>query len=200
MNRAFLPADDWDEQERTVRLADGQESNYGLGVYNRISDGRRVISHGGESAGFLSTNNVYPELKSAIVVMTNTWSSGAYTRISRGLAEIVLPPVAPDTVATAQATRIRTVYGQLRSGALDRRLLTENANYYFSQTVTADFQSSLAPLGAPTSIEPQGSSSLRGGFVIQNYSVKYPDRTLDLSVFMEPGANGRVEQFLVRGE
>ena len=112
-----------------------------------ISDGRRVISHGGESAGFLSTNNVYPELKSAIVVMTNTWSSGAYTQISRGLAEIVLPPVAPDTVATAQATRVRTVYGQLRSGALDRRLLTENANYYFSQTVTADFQSSLAALG-----------------------------------------------------
>jgi hypothetical protein len=199
MNRAFLPADDWDEQERTVKLIDGKETNYGLGVYNRVSNGRRVISHGGESAGFLSSNNAYPVQKAAIVVMTNTWSSGAYTQISRGLAEIVLPPVAPDP-ATAQAARVRTVYNQLRTGTLDRKLLTGNANYYFSPTVVGDFHSSLAPLGAPASIEPDGSSSLRGGYVIQSYSVKYPDRTLELSVFMEPGANGRVEQFLVRGE
>ena len=199
MNRALLPADDWDEQERTVKLADGEDSNYGLGVYNRLINGRRVISHGGESAGFLSTNNVYPELKSAIVVMTNTWSSSAYGQISRGLAGIVLPPLAPD-IATVQADRVRTVYNQLRTGALDRKLLTGNANYYFTPSVTADFHSSLAPLGAPTSIEPDGEASLRGGFVIQNYTVNYPYRALDLSVFMEPAANGRIEQFLVRGD
>jgi len=199
MNRAILPADDWEEQETSVKLADGSDTSYGLGVNSRVSRGRKVISHGGESAGFLSTNSVYPDQKAAIVVMTNTWSSGAYTQISRGLAEIVLPPTAPDP-ATAQAARVRTVYDQLRSGTLDRRLLTDNANYYFSDAVTGDFHSSLAPLGAPTAIEPQGSSVLRGGFVIQNYSVKYPNRSLDLSVFMEPGANGRVEQFLVRGE
>lgn len=199
MNRALLSADDWDEQERTVKLTDGKDTNYGLGVYNRVSNGRQVISHGGESAGFLSTNNVYPELKSAIVVMTNTWSSSGYGQILRGLAEIVLPPVAPDA-ATAQAARVRTVYDQLRTGTLDRKMLTENANHYFSPTVVGDFQSSLRPLGAPMSIEPDGSSALRGGFVMQHFTVKYPNRTLDLSVFMEPGANGRVEQFLVSGE
>jgi CubicO group peptidase (beta-lactamase class C family) len=198
MNRAFIPADDWEEQERTVRLTEGKDTNYGLGVYNRVSNGRRMISHGGESAGFLSANNVYPDLKAAIVVMTNTWSSGAYSQISRGLAEIVLPAVSPDPVPAAHAARVRTVYDQLRSGNLDRKLLTDNASYYFTPTVTADFHSSLSPLGTPVSIEPEGSSTLRGGFVIQGYTVKYPNRTLDLSVFMEPGANGRIEQFLVR--
>lgn len=200
INRAVLPADDWEEQEQAVRLTDGSETGYGLGVNNRINRGRRVISHGGESAGFLSTNAVYPEQKAAIVVMTNTWSSGAYSQISRGLADIVLPPVALDPVPAVQAARVRTVYDQLRSGTLDRKLLTDNANYYFTEAVTGDFRSSLSPLGAPTSIEAEGNSVLRGGFVIQNYSVKYPNRTLDLSVFMEPGADGRVEQFLVRGE
>ncbi|MCL6697947.1 beta-lactamase family protein [Sphingomonas sp. NSE70-1] len=200
MNRAYIPADDWDEQERTVRLADGEDSNYGLGVRNTVRDGRRVISHSGESAGFLSLNSVYPESKSAIIVMTNTWSSGAYSQISRGLAEIILPPTSADPVPAAQAATVRTVYNQLRSGMLDRKLLTANANYYFTPTVAADVRSSLSPLGAPVSIEPDGSSTLRGGFVIQGYTVKYPNRTLDLSVFMEPGANGRVEQFLVRGE
>jgi len=38
---------------------------------------------------------------------------------------------------------------------------------------------------------------LRGGFVIQGYTIKYPGRTLDLSTFYEPGDNGRIEQFLV---
>ena len=198
MNRALLPADDWAEQETTVKLTDGKDTGYGLGVYNRVSNGRRVISHGGESVGFLSANNVYPDQKAAIVVMTNTWSSPASGQITRGLAEIVLPSKA-DPVAAAHAERVRMVYNQLRTGALDRSLLTPNASYYFTPTVTADFQSSLAPLGEPAAIVPDGGSVLRGGFVIQGYTIKYPDRELDLSVFMEPGANGRVEQFLVSG-
>ena len=199
MNRALLPADDWEEQERTVKLTDGRDTYYGLGVYNRVAGGRRVISHGGESVGFLSANNVYPDLKSAIVVMTNTWSSPASGQLTRGLAEIVLPPVKADSATAIHAARVRTVYDQLRNGTLDRKLLTDNANYYFTPTVTADFRSSLAPLGAPVAIEPDGAPALRGGFVIQHYTVKYPDRELDLSVFMEPGAEGRIEQFLVSG-
>ena len=199
MNRALLPADDWEEQERTVKLTDGRDTYYGLGVYNRVAGGRRVISHGGESVGFLSANNVYPDLKSAIVVMTNTWSSPASGQLTRGLAEIVLPPVKADSATAIHAARVRTVYDQLRNGTLDRKLLTDNANYYSTPTVTADFRSSLAPLGAPVAIEPDGAPALRGGFVIQHYTVKYPDRELDLSVFMEPGAEGRIEQFLVSG-
>jgi CubicO group peptidase (beta-lactamase class C family) len=200
MNRALLPVDDWAEQEATVKLTDGKDTFYGLGVYNRVSSGRSVISHGGESVGFLSANKVYPEQKAAIVVMTNTWSSPASGQITRGLAEIVLPPVETNPATAARTERVRTVYNQLRTGRLDRKLLTANANYYFTPTVTRDFQTSLAPLGEPTAIEADGTPALRGGFVIQGYTIKYPDRELDLSVFMEPGANGRVEQFLVSGQ
>ncbi len=201
MERSLVPADDWAEQESTVKLADGKDTYYGLGVYNRVANGRRMISHGGESVGFLSANNVYPDQKAAIVVMTNTWSSPASGQIMRGLADIVLPPLTADSdpVAAAHAARVRTVYDQLRTGALDRKLLTPNANYYFTPTVAGDFRTSLGPLGAPTAIEPQGTPALRGGFVTQHYAVKYPDLTLNLSVFMEPGATGRVEQFLVTG-
>lgn len=199
INRALLPAEDWIEQEATVKLIDGKDTNYGLGVYNRTSSSRRVISHGGESVGFLSSNNVYPDQKAAIVVMTNTWSSPASGQITRGLAEIILPPDDTDPAQAARTERVRTVYNQLRTGALDRKLLTANANYYFTPTVTGDFHASLAPLGEPVAIEPDGKPALRGGFVIQHYKIKYPDRELDLSLFMEPGANGRVEQFLVSG-
>jgi hypothetical protein len=33
--------------------------------------------------------------------------------------------------------------------------------------------------------------------MIQGYTIKYPNRTLNLSTFYEPVPNGRIEQFLV---
>jgi len=199
INRSLVPAEDWEEQEKTIKLNDGKDSGYGLGVYAAKVDGRLRISHGGESVGFLSTNQVYPAEKAAIVVMTNSWSGDAYSRIARDLAKIVLAPAVQDAAtATAQAKRARSVYDQLVAGKLDRSQLTENANYYFTPQAIADYHSSLAPLGPPTSFEPDGKPVLRGGFVIQGYTIKYPNRTLDLSTFYEPGPTGRIEQFLVK--
>jgi D-alanyl-D-alanine carboxypeptidase len=198
INRSLVPAEDWEEQEKTAKLNDGKDTGYGLGVSVGTPDGRRRISHGGESVGFLSTNQVYPAERAAIVVMTNSWSGDAYNRIARDIAKIVLPAAATqDSTVSAQAARARTVYDQLRTGQLDRSLLTDNANYYFTQQAVADFQSSLAPLGEPISFEPDGKPVPRGGFVIQGYTIKYPSGTLELSTFYEPGANGRIEQFLV---
>ena len=200
IDRALIPADDWAAQETPVKLSDGSDTGYGLGVGIRTVDSRKVIRHTGEAVGFLSSNSVWPAERAAVVVLTNTWSSGAYTRIARDIARVILPqPPAPpqDAVVAARAARARTVYDQLRAGRLDRALLTQNANYYFTPQAIADFHSSLAPLGEPTAFEPSGKPVLRGGFVIQGYTVKYPGRTLDLSTFYEPGASGRIEQFLV---
>jgi len=197
LNRSVLPAEDWVEQETTVKLNSGKDSGYGLGVYVR-TDPRRAITHGGESVGFLSANNVYPNEKAAVVVLTNSWSGNAYARIARDIATIVLPAAGgSDGTATLQAARARTVFNQLRSGALDRSLLTENANYYFTPQAIADYRASIASLGEPTAFEANGSPVLRGGYVIQGYTIKYPTRSLSLSTFYEPGANGRIEQFLV---
>ena len=192
INRALLPADDWAEQETMVKLADGSDTGYGLGVFLRSAP-RPAVTHTGESVGFLSVNNVYPADRAAVVVLTNSWSGRAYGEISRGIARIILPAAPLDPAAV----RVRSVYDQLRAGKLDRALLTADANYYFTPTTIADFKSSLGPLGDPTAFEPAGGEELRGGFVIQGYTVKYPDRTLNLSTFREPGPNGRIEQFLV---
>ena len=196
LDRTTVPAEDWETQETTVKLNNGKDSGYGLGVFVR-NEPRRAIVHGGEAVGFLSTNNVYPAERAAIVVLTNSWSGNAYARIARDIATIVLPSASTDATIGAQANRARAIYDELRAGNLDRSQLTDNANYYFTPQAIADYQSSLAPLGKPTTFEAQGSPVLRGGFVKQDYSVKYPGATLNLSTFYEPGANGRVEQFLV---
>lgn len=197
MNRAVLPARDWREQETEVRLNNGKGTNYGLGVFVQPGPPRSV-SHTGEAVGFLSVNTVYPDQRAAVVVLTNSWNTGdAFTRIAHDIAAVILPAAPADSAAAAQAKRARALFDELRRGMIDRSLLTKNANFYFSPQAIADFQASLAPLGQPTAFEPKGNPVLRGGFVIQAYTVTYPGRKLSISTFYEPGPNGRVEQFLV---
>lgn len=199
LNRSLLAADDWAAQEQTIKLTDGRDSGYGLGVFVAERGGRKVVSHTGEAVGFLSINNVYPDDKAAIVVLTNSWSGSAFTDIAKKLAEIVLPATASTGAATndAVATRVRHLLERVSRGEVDRAAVTDNLAYYFTPQVLADYRASLAPLGPPTAIEASGTPALRGGFETRSYKLVYPSRTLNLSVFIEPGANGRVEQFLI---
>ena len=197
MNRTLLPADDWAAQEVPVKLTDGTSTGYGLGVTIGQTAGRRFVEHSGEAVGFLSENIVLPDDKGAVVVLTNAWFSDAYSRIATAIGRTVFP-AAPATAADQAAlTRARLVFDQLRGGTLDPKQLTDNANYYFTPAAQADYRTSLSPLGEPTAFVQTGTARLRGGFVGRSFRITYPDRTLRLSTFTEPGENGRLEQFLV---
>jgi D-alanyl-D-alanine carboxypeptidase len=195
MNRALLPARAWQEQETATILNSGMAVNYGLGVQLAGMGGHRAVLHGGEAVGFLSTNIVFPEEREAVVVLVNAWFGNAHDRIARGIVDILHPQAqAGDEAALAAARRI---YDQLRSGTLDRALLTENANHYFTEAVQRDYRDSLGPLGEPRDFVASGPARLRGGFVNRNYRVGYEGRQLVIVTYAEPGENGRFEQFLV---
>ena len=198
MSRALLPVDDWVAQETPITRSDGKTNGYGLGIINHYARDRHIIDHGGEAVGFLTQNTVYPDSKAAIVVFTNADFSGATDTITEGIEKIVLDR--PESVVTGEGDRladVRAVYDALVSAKLDRSKFTPNLNQYFDATVLGDYSSSLAPLGAPTSIEVRGKPRLRGGFVNRNYSIHYPGKTLTLVTYAEPGPNGRWEQFLI---
>jgi CubicO group peptidase (beta-lactamase class C family) len=201
IDRAVLPADDWQAQETPVKLADGKDTGYGLGVEIGTTETGDVpyVEHNGEAVGFLSENIVYPEQKAAVVVLTNSDFSDAVFTMAKGISDVILPQLAgPSNDAEAQHTaEARKVFDQLRAGNLDRALMTDDANYYFTATALGDYQSSLSKLGEPTSFEATRGPRLRGGFVNRNYKVTYPDRTLNVVTYAEPGDNGRYEQFLV---
>ncbi|WP_118856926.1 serine hydrolase domain-containing protein [Sphingomonas mesophila] len=196
LTRTGLPGDDWAEQEQPVLRSDGASNGYGLGIYNRRLRDRRIVSHGGAAVGFLTQNAVYPDSRAAITVLTNADFSGASGDLLQGLERIVLSP--PDAQVTEgdRLADVRTLYAGLVAGRLDRTRLTENLNYYFNRTRTADYRTSLAPLGTPT-ITLNGPAILRGGFVNRVYTLKYAKRELSLSTYAEPGANGRWEQFMI---
>jgi CubicO group peptidase (beta-lactamase class C family) len=202
MNRSLIPARDWVEQETPVLRTDGRTNGYGLGVYNINQRERHVINHGGEAVGFLTQNTVYPDTKDAIIVFTNADFSGATGTLTQGIEKIVLDSPEPALAGeTNRLADVHAIYDMLVSGNVDRSKFTQNLNFYFTPQVIADYRNSLAPLGAPTSIEELGKPRLRGGFVNRNYAIHYAGgKTLTLVTYADAGANGRWEQFMIMPE
>jgi D-alanyl-D-alanine carboxypeptidase len=201
INRSLIPAEDWAEQETPVVRTDGRTNGYGLGIVNHYARQRHIIDHGGEAVGFLTQNTIYPDTKDAIIVFTNADYSGATDTLTEGIEKIVLDQ--PEHALVGEGDRladVRAVYAALAGGQIDRSKFTANLNGYFDATVVGDYHSSLAPLGAPASIESQGPPRLRGGFVNRNFAIHYPGKTLTLITYAEPGANGRWEQYMIMPE
>lgn len=201
INRTVLTPEDWETQETEIKLADGKASHYGLGVFVRDRDGHRLVEHGGEAVGFLSSNNVIPDQKFAVVALVNADFGGTQDAIADGITDLLVPPAPlpprPMTLDEHRDALARQLYTQLQKGTLDRALLTEDANYYFDATAIGDYRDSLGPLGEPQSITPLGKARLRGGFVNRNYAVQYPGKKLIIVTYAEAGATGKFEQFIV---
>jgi len=180
------------QMETEVQLASGVGSHYGLGVSVGMTDGRRVISHGGEVSGFTAQNTVYPDDRAAVVVLTNLDSTDAPVQIATKIAKVLLG--ASEGEKNRAIDQARKVFEGLQHGRIDRTLFTANANAYFTAQALADFASSLAPLGAPKEFTQQ-SKSLRGGMAFRRYSVVFPKRTVHVTTFTMP--DGALEQYMV---
>jgi D-alanyl-D-alanine carboxypeptidase len=192
IEQKLLKPQSYRQQQTEVLLKNGRATGYGLGVDVGLNHGHRAISHGGEVSGFTSENIVFPDDKAAIVVLTNQDAANASGQIANQMAGVIFPTTqqAPPGIIA----RYRGVYEGLQQGKIDRALFTDNANFYFSEQAIKDFASSLGPLGVPQSFVQSGQS-LRGGMIFRGFTVRYPDKTLGISVFEMP--DGKIEQFQV---
>ena len=198
INRTLLPREDWDEMERPVRLADGTTNGYGLGVSKKLTAGRWVIDHGGESVGFLSQNSVWVDDRVAVVVLTNGDFAGVQDQLTATIAEIVLPKSAQANLGeAARVDDVRATLAGITSGRFNPALFTGNARFYFSRQTLGDYRTSLRALGPLIKVTPARPPRLRGGFVNRVFELHYGKRKLVLITYAEPGAHGRWEQFMV---
>ncbi|MDV3456625.1 serine hydrolase domain-containing protein [Sphingomonas sp. HF-S4] len=197
IERKLLPAEDWIEQERMIRLTDGSPANYGLGVSLSQRGDYKQVSHGGAAVGFLSQSIVIPDARLSVVALVNGDFGNAQSTIANGIVSLLLPAAKANDDEAWRTKLARDFYAALQKGEPDRSLLTENAAYYFNAETVRDYRDSLGPLGAPTSIEPLGAPRLRGGFVNRNYRIVYPTRTLTLITYADPGRDGKIEEFMV---
>jgi len=194
MNRSLLAAKSYDELFAPVKLKDGTNTHYALGLSVRTVLGKTLYEHSGEVSGFVSENMVFPDEKAAIVVLTNQDAARAAGIIGRGLAPIVL---GVDTQGPTEAEKqALEIYNGLMQGKIDRSLFTPNCNAYFSDQALGDFQSSLSPLGKPSALK-QTAEELRGGMTFRIFSVVLPDSKEHLQVTTYTMPDGKLEQYLV---
>jgi len=192
INQTILTPASYHVMQTEVLLKNGVGTGYGLGVSVDSTAGLRRISHGGEVSGFTARNDVYPDERTAVIVLTNLDATGASQQIANRLAGVLFR--ANDRDAQKAIEQARGLFEGLQHGRIDRSLLTANANAYFTDQALADFASSLGPLGTPQEFI-QLVHGLRGGMTLRRFQIKFSKHTLQLTTFTMP--DGTLEQYQI---
>ena len=192
MTRPLLKPESMTALTTVAKLRNGETTGYALGLAVGYSNGRRKWSHSGGAAGFLSENIMRPDDGFSVTVLSNS-ETRAYGLIARGL-ETLLAQHSEDAREATSLETVRKIFTGLQDGKLDRSLLSDDGNYYFSAQAITDFQVSLKPLGGPTAFQ-QLSAGDRGGMTARNYSIRAGGKELRLSTFFTP--DGKVSQYLI---
>jgi len=194
IDQTILKSASYRAMQTNTLLANGLASGYGLGVQVGASAGRRLVSHTGEVSGFTAANQIFPDDKAAVVVLTNLDATGASSQLAGRIATLLFKATPTDSAAVAALAQAKAIFDGLQHGRIDRALFTANANAYFSDAALADFASGLGPLGPPQEFE-QISQSLRGGMVARSFRIKCGTRSLRLTTFTMP--DGKLEQYQI---
>jgi len=192
IDRSLMRPRSYRELENEVVLANGVGSGYALGFDVRISSERRVLSHSGETSGFMSYNVIYPDQRAAIVALTNSDAADAASDICDKLHDVVFENVSP--LDKARREEARRIFVGLTQGQLDRSLLTDNANAYFTPETVQEIAHSIAPLGAVESFKLT-STGTRGGMDERIYDISLVERELELVTRSLP--DGKLEQYMI---
>ena len=142
--------------------------------------------------GDIVENFTLPDDKISVTVLTNQEDPAPH-QIASDIERILIAPPEDSQAAPALA-RARGIFTSLQNGQLDRSLLSDDGNAYFTPAVIADFQTSLKPLGPPTEFK-QTEMYLRGGMVYRSFSIKTAKKSLSLTTFAMP--DGKLAQYMI---
>jgi CubicO group peptidase (beta-lactamase class C family) len=181
-------------QTTEARLKDGAATGYGFGVFLDKVRGHRRVLHNGILPGFWSENRVYPDDRAAVVVLINgAYGGSPHAVIANGIEAMLFAGRGGPPPETSPKDLARTLYRQVRTGALDRSLLTANANEYLSGVTLSDYQKSFEALGQPLALVSVGSE--KGGGLTGNTWLGVWAKA-QLIVILRTTADGKVEEFV----
>jgi D-alanyl-D-alanine carboxypeptidase len=195
IQQKLMKPESYREFETEVVLKNGAGTAYGLGIGVQRQSGHRVLTHGGEISGFTATNTIFPDDRAAVVVLTNEDAATASSEIAKQVAPLLFQ--GEDADSAAELEKIRKIFEDVQHGKLDRSLLTDDCNSYFTAQALEDFKSSLSPLGRPQSFT-LASFSERGGMSFRLYRVEFSRKTIGITVREMP--DGKIEQYEVMAE
>ena len=87
LNHRFLSPKSYEEFTREVKLADGRQTGYALGITVGDLNGVPMLAHGGEVSGFLAINQVFPTKSAAVVVLSNSDNLGVTSSLASELSQ-----------------------------------------------------------------------------------------------------------------
>jgi len=192
IDQSLLPPALYKQLETETLLANGAGTRYGLGIGIGLSNQRRELRHGGEASGFVSENIVLPDDRIAVAVLTNQDASDAAAQIADKVKDALVRSAAAQSLASD--ARIKSLLTGLATGVLDRALLTDDANAYFTPEAIDEYKTAIDAAGAFDRVE-QLSSGRRGGMTVRRYTAKYAAKSLSISVYETD--DGKLEQFLI---
>ena len=190
--KGILMPKSYGEFTGTIKLKNGKDTGYALGLQVAEVDGIRRISHTGEVSGFLAANTLYPAKQLAIVVLTNEDGVNFIGPMTQTLSQQMMSD--GKSSAFKRDEKIKEILDGLQGGHIDRRLFTENANAYFSEVALSDYRNSLEPLGKLMVLRKEAEEP-RGGMTHLRYQAHYEKNTVAVSIYVMP--DGKFEQFLV---
>jgi len=194
INRTLMSSTAYSAQFAEAKLTDGAGVGYGAGLFVDKAQGHRRVRHNGDLPGFWTENRVYPDDRLAIVVMINGNYGGApHVAIADGIERLLLPAEKSSTPSPAPGSVVRKIYAQIRTGSLDRRMLTADASDYLSGTVLTDYQRSFARLGEPLILASMVSES-SGGSTVNSWLGVWPSGKLVM--VLRTRADGAIEEFM----
>jgi D-alanyl-D-alanine carboxypeptidase len=175
INAGLLKPASYAAMEREVVLKNGLGTGYGLGVSVRDEFGHRAIEHGGEVSGFTAQNLVFSDDKVAVVVLANEDAVPMSGDLARAIARVLFA----DSAAAKPEEHAREIFAGLQQGKIDRSLLTENCNSYFTDQALKEFGDSLGPLGIPRQFK-QTDKLQRGGMTLHVFEITFPEKKLEI--------------------
>ena len=195
IDQKLLKPESYRQLETEVRLKNGLGTEYGLGLDVDSFSGHRMLAHSGEVSGFTTQNNVFPDDRAAVIVLTNQDAARASGEIARRISNLLF--IADDAASREKTEQARKIFEGLQRGTIDRSLFTDNANSYFNEQALKDFAASLGPLGTPLEFV-QNRSDLRGGMTLRIFRVVCRQKVMRAWTFEMP--DGKLEQYQVASE
>jgi len=164
----LLTAASLTEMMTTGSLDGGKGTDYAFGWVVVKHDGVREVWHNGEVTGYHAMNATYPDLKTDVVVLTNTGGTFAADDLAVRIFD-ALHPFAPTQRDRAVAGRAKEWLGRIGRGDVDRTQLTDAMSAVLTDAVVRSAGEQLKSYGPVTAIRLSSVDEDSSGL---NYSFK----------------------------
>jgi CubicO group peptidase (beta-lactamase class C family) len=214
MNGKVFKPSTWQVVITPRLLNDSANSGYGGGQFIGARRGWMYLQHGGAVSGFLSNNLMLPAQKSAFITLAASERGPVIGQLSAPVRALFYtdsatgsdhytPPPGSSSVSPVPAIQgppaaemATTLFKGFQAGKVDRKLLTDENNFFLTDEKLNGASARLAPLGEPSKVEV-ASLGERGGMEVAVVNFTFGEKVV--TALMYRRTDGMVDEYLLIG-